>query len=367
VVGIGATRGFSADGTGLGYSGFGVVGMRIGAITSWTETGGVGIFIKLVHFSQFDKLHSRGGSFAGVAVDGCIVTTFNHVWVSPTDGGPLVQTPTYGLYITGSVLNGYCSWCTFNDPVTEYVPTGIYLEQSYGHTIIGGTSEGNTDTGIKITSDTSLCSFININMEVNTNWDIDCQGFNNNFIGMYSNVASRFTTASATQNKIIGGNYNSLTFDSNTTSNVITNATVNTLTDNSTGAKRNRVFNVVGASGDYADRWISYTPSLAAETGAFTTATTSGQYKISDGDTVHFRAQVTITTNGTGAGAVILGLPFAAAQNFAFNGVELGLTGRQVGGATFAASSTMRVVFSDGTYPGANGRTITITGTYQRQ
>jgi hypothetical protein len=68
-----------------------------------------------------------------------------------------------------------------------------------------------------------------------------------------------------------------------------------------------------GASVDPSG-WTAYTPAnVVAETGSITTVgAKSGRYKVI-GKTCRVQVDVTITTAGTGAGSLLVDLPFAAA------------------------------------------------------
>lgn len=110
--------------------------------------------------------------------------------------------------------------------------------------------------------------------------------------------------------------------------------------------------------------WTAYTPTISATSGAFTAVAGSGRYK-QVGKTVFFTATATITTNGTAAGSLLISLPAAAkAANTTFG------SGRDAtaGGLClwFNASTTNAYVqTTGGAYPGADGRSISISGSYE--
>lgn len=112
--------------------------------------------------------------------------------------------------------------------------------------------------------------------------------------------------------------------------------------------------------------WISYTPTITAGVGTITTASATGRYQII-GKTCHYNIAVTITTNGTGSSSVIATLPFTSASFQQQCGA-----GR--GAAVFFGmimafipvnTNTVLMARSDGTYPGANGASWAISGTYE--
>jgi hypothetical protein len=113
-----------------------------------------------------------------------------------------------------------------------------------------------------------------------------------------------------------------------------------------------------------ATSWTVYTPTVTAQTGTFTTATASGRFK-QIGKIVHFSAQIVITTNGTAADSVRATLPSTAqAANATFGAGRESSTGTLL--LWFNQSTTIaQIVTTTGTYPGGNGRTLDISGTYE--
>jgi hypothetical protein len=109
--------------------------------------------------------------------------------------------------------------------------------------------------------------------------------------------------------------------------------------------------------------WSTYTPTFSAQSGSITTATASGRYKVI-GKTVHFMAQLAITTNGTGATAIILSLPVTALEaSFGFSGVTT--TGGQVLLGWTSDTSHVTIETPTSGYPGGNGVTLVISGIYE--
>jgi hypothetical protein len=113
------------------------------------------------------------------------------------------------------------------------------------------------------------------------------------------------------------------------------------------------------------DNWTAFTPTITAATGSLTTASgTAAHMTIGKLCTVRF--SISITTNGTGATAVVMSLPFNQAAGYGNNqaiGVarEGAITGNL---CQVAAGSTGSAVILDykNSYPGANG--VVIAGTY---
>ena len=110
---------------------------------------------------------------------------------------------------------------------------------------------------------------------------------------------------------------------------------------------------------DYEEGNTAPTPSAGG--GAFTTATAAVRYtKI--GNRVQFTATVAITTNGTANAYVLCPLPFSGAETTAIAGAD-GNAGFALFG--YVTGSNVLIKKYDGTYPGGNGVTLIISGTYR--
>jgi hypothetical protein len=122
-----------------------------------------------------------------------------------------------------------------------------------------------------------------------------------------------------------------------------------------------------GGTGDTGTAWTSYTPTVAAGGGAFTSAAATGRYK-QLGKTVFFSIIVTITTNGSANTYFTVTAPVAAisiANNYqavSCSEATTGLVGRAVMGP---GAAIVYVQKYDGTYFGADGYIINITGCYE--
>jgi len=102
--------------------------------------------------------------------------------------------------------------------------------------------------------------------------------------------------------------------------------------------------------------------TVSAVTGTITTASATLNYK-QIGRIVFYDISATITTNGTGAGAVLLtGLPFRPLRNSAIYGRENLNTGKGLTGRNSASSDEIKIVYYDNTYPGADGNVLLISG-----
>jgi hypothetical protein len=121
-----------------------------------------------------------------------------------------------------------------------------------------------------------------------------------------------------------------------------------------------------GGAGTIAvDDWRTFVPTVTATTGSITTAAPTMSYR-RVADTVDFIAYVPVTDNGTGAGALRLTLPLAAAA--AESAVIAGrntTSNAAVTGIVPSGQAYVDVVRYDGAYPVASGQAIRISGSYR--
>jgi hypothetical protein len=118
-----------------------------------------------------------------------------------------------------------------------------------------------------------------------------------------------------------------------------------------------------GGTGDTGTAWTSYTPTITAGGGSFTTVSATGRYKTL-GKTVFVEIKITITTNGSAASFITATLPFGAVTSdlYALGGFQQ--DGFLIAG-TCKAGATANILKYDGTYPGADGKSMWLSGIYE--
>jgi hypothetical protein len=106
----------------------------------------------------------------------------------------------------------------------------------------------------------------------------------------------------------------------------------------------------------------TWTPVVTASSGSITSYTASGKYtKI--GNIVVAQVAISITNNGTGAGAIDVSVPFnATSAIYVGSGRENALTGNQL--QVYINVSSIRVQTYNNAYPGGTGASIFFTLTY---
>jgi hypothetical protein len=111
--------------------------------------------------------------------------------------------------------------------------------------------------------------------------------------------------------------------------------------------------------------WTSYTPSLTASSGTFTSAAVSGTYMVAFG-ICFVRINVAITTKGTGTTPLVT-LPFAAlanSANFSIPGGEVAVSGKGAVGRIVAGLDKILIAGTDASDVAVNGSSIFIMGSY---
>lgn len=113
-----------------------------------------------------------------------------------------------------------------------------------------------------------------------------------------------------------------------------------------------------------ASAWTNVALTPSAASGTFGSASSQGWFN-KVGRTVSFTLEITITTNGTGAGAVRTTLPYTPARNAVFYGRDNVLTGNMLQGYAFAGSALLSCWTYNNGYPGASGCVLTMGGVYE--
>ena len=137
---------------------------------------------------------------------------------------------------------------------------------------------------------------------------------------------------------------------------------------NSTGLALTTALTVAnGGTGDTGTQWTTFTPTITAAVGTFTTVSATGRYK-SIGKTYFVEYSISITTNGTAAAYILATLPngtTAKANCGGICGTEVSSNNKLISGRMDAGSAHLIIFNYDGSYPGATGYSISLSGSYE--
>jgi hypothetical protein len=122
---------------------------------------------------------------------------------------------------------------------------------------------------------------------------------------------------------------------------------------------------MVSGTGTSLGAWTSYTPTVTAGSGSFTTVSATGKY-CQIGKTVIGHAFITITTNGTAATSVIFTLPVtmvSGTPHIGYGRCDV-TSGKMV--QVKSNNTTSGAVFTyDNLYPGSTGEVIKVSFIYE--
>jgi hypothetical protein len=112
--------------------------------------------------------------------------------------------------------------------------------------------------------------------------------------------------------------------------------------------------------------WTAFTPTLGAGAGTLTAASATGRYK-QVGKLYLYNIQILITTNGTAATYLTYTLPNSSTPIALGSAASVNAgVGNFIGSARHVNGSNTALLFKyDGTYPGANGSAIYVSGYYE--
>ena len=197
------------------------------------------------------RIDGAGTTYAGYRIEFAVCAVFDFAVSNNVQGGTFYSRPYYGGWVTNRGAGELTSYCTFINPILEgLASSGLYLDQAQGNTFIGGTMEGNASVGVYLTANAEKNKFYGTDYEVNTNHDVYCLGFFNEFHGINSQFKITFD-GSAKDNNIFGGTSQDIVLTANTFGNLICghtynqNATTGQILDQSGGKNirlRNRNF-----------------------------------------------------------------------------------------------------------------------------
>jgi hypothetical protein len=207
---------------------------KSGTLTIGKTTNGY--YLRGVRNGTFKHLAAHDVGNAGLWTEACVTNTmenFRLTYHEPVTFTGFNVRSQYGIVTTAGP-----EWSTiwsFIDPIIEGVQTaGIWFKaDSYGNTVVGGTSEGHVGIAIGIDVDGSLNTFINTDVEANASAnDFEIRGSSNRLINVLSDQTTNILAGN--RHAIEGGTYKNITVGIGVDNAQISQATITgTLTDTS--------------------------------------------------------------------------------------------------------------------------------------
>lgn len=285
-----------------------------------SSSAGDGVYVRSIHHSELSfNVRSTGSGQAGLRIEFSVCTIYRQFTCSNNEGGGFYSslTPTYGV-ICGQRNSGEgTAACLFECPVIEGVQIGIQGGLMVGCTWSGGTSEGCTSTGIYLTSADAENIFIGMFCEVNTTYDLLCQGDHNTFYGC-NFAGTAVVDSGAVRNSFFGGLVNTLTCSGGSQNTVCRGLVYNRygtggLTDSGTGNSFEGCMNA--ATTTLGRPPSTSTPTVTATPYTYTNTTGDIQEVIVSGGTVSAIAYIRSGQSGYVVGYDSTGTSFTLRPN----------------------------------------------------
>lgn len=167
-----------------------------------------GLVVKAVHHSYIEaNIRGAGVASNGVYTQWCVCTEFVIV-CSINDGAWYSTTaPLRGILIDELAVGQTTAYCLFRNPVIEGPSIGIYFLNALGNTVLGGTTEGCSSTGMYFDTPSLLNKVIATDFETNTTQDILLGGVSNAVIDCDTELK---ITMNGTRCRVRGGDHSSI-------------------------------------------------------------------------------------------------------------------------------------------------------------
>ena len=320
-------------------------------------TGGIGAREGYFQYNVNVSDTILGGTYLQLATGNFSGANWTDAYTSPTRGG--IQTNTTSHDFTGGGLNNGTLWfnqftsptiSTVDSPTNGNVATVLIRSPiiNASNTFLANVVPYSLWANGSIFTANNIVAANNI---IVRGIIIDDQGNNTVTFGRSSPVLIQNTTSSTsntTGSLVVSGGVG-------VAGNIYvggTNAGVNGIyTDNIRYSSNGQPW-VVGVP---STAWTSYTPTITAATGSFTTVSATGSYQVI-GKTCFVTINISITTVGTAAGTIYATLPFTSAARIQIGGygMEVNSTGTMLKGYIPTSSTQLQITtYSNGSTIGA--------------
>lgn len=203
------------------------VGTATFSPATYTKTQN-GFYLRGVRNGLFDRLSCKDVAKSGIWTEACVTNSlrmFRVTFHEPTQYAEFLCRPQYGIVFSGRGADWSTTW-NVEEPVIEGTQIyGIWLKSdTYGNSIINGTSEENKGIGIQI--DGPHNTIIGTDTEGNGGDDCVINSTRNLLLNFFS-TGTVTITGSVGSNFLIGGYYQTLVVQSGSYLNRLFGATIN--------------------------------------------------------------------------------------------------------------------------------------------
>lgn len=171
-----------------------------------------GFYLRGVRNGSIVNCSVKDVSQAGLWSEACvtnILSNFRVTYHEPTQFFGFSVVPRYGIVTAGRGADWSTTWTIINPVIEGVSEAGIWFKtDSYGNTVINGTSEGNVGKGVVV--DGNYNTFTNTDVEANftTGIDYEINGSFNTFTSIYSQQLFKIH---GSHNILTGGKLQNLT------------------------------------------------------------------------------------------------------------------------------------------------------------
>lgn len=200
-----------------------------------------GFYLRGVRNGVFDRCAAHDVAVAAFWTEACVTNClrmFRCTYNEPTQATNFQCRPQYGIVTSSRGADLSTCWAIENPVIEGMQIYGIWFtSNSYGNTVVNGTSEGNESPAVGVQVDGTLNVFLNIDVEANSSGtDLAVTGSDNTFINIVSTTLTTTSTAGVSSVQFIGGRYNNLTLGSSSSRCAVYAAVVSgTFTDSGSG------------------------------------------------------------------------------------------------------------------------------------